>query len=144
MKNELISQDKKNENIIVPILRGRDLKRYNYTFSNYYLINSNNGLKSKNIEPINVVLNYPSIFNYFLKYEDKLKKRYDQGKHWTNLRNCAYLEDFSKPKIIWGELSDKAKFTYPSFNEKNKKNIKISQFFVFNLNYMVQYQLPCF
>jgi len=36
------------------------------------------------------------------------------------------------------------RISYPSFNEKNKKNIKISQFFVFNLNYMVQYQLPCF
>jgi hypothetical protein len=112
LKNNFIEQDKDNSNLIVPILRGRDLSRYNYNFSSFYLLNSHNGLKQKNILPIEVENQYPTIFEYFKKFEDKLKKRYDQGKHWTNLRNCAYLEDFSKPKIIWGELSDKAKFTY--------------------------------
>jgi hypothetical protein len=112
VKNLLINKDDNNKKLLVPILRGRDLKRYNYTFSNIYLINSHNGIKSKNIEPINVKKDYPTVFQYFIPFEEKLKNRYDQGKHWTNLRNCAYLEDFSKPKIIWGELSDKAKFTF--------------------------------
>jgi adenine-specific DNA-methyltransferase len=41
-----------------------------------------------------------------------IQERADQGDHWSNLRSCAYLEAFERPKIIWGELSDKAKFTY--------------------------------
>ena len=34
------------------------------------------------------------------------------GDHWSNLRNCAYLEDFERDKIIWGEISDKPKFAF--------------------------------
>jgi adenine-specific DNA-methyltransferase len=41
-----------------------------------------------------------------------VEERYDKGDHWTNLRNCAYLEDFEKPKIVWCEISDKPKFAY--------------------------------
>ena len=111
LKDELIKTNIKNLKLIVPTLRGRDLKRYAYSFSGNYLINSHNGIKSKLIKPIDIVSDYPSLFAYFKSYEVKLKNRYDQGMHWTNLRNCAYLEDFKKPKIIWGELSDKAKFT---------------------------------
>ena len=36
--------------------------------------------------------------------------------YWTNLRNCAYLEDFNKPKIVWGEISDKPKFAFDDSN----------------------------
>jgi hypothetical protein len=45
-------------------------------------------------------------------YYEKLVKRSDQGKTPYNLRNCAYLADFEKPKIIWGEISDEPKFAY--------------------------------
>ena len=44
--------------------------------------------------------------------QPKLVKREDQGDTPYNLRNCAYLREFGKPKIMWGELSDKAKFAY--------------------------------
>lgn len=122
-KNELIRKDGKNIEILKPVLRGRDLRKYSYHFSNFWLINAHNGLRDKDykgkdedkkwiLKPINIEKDYPIIFEYLKKFEDKLKNRYDQGWHWTNLRNCAYLLDFDKPKIIWGELSDQAKFTY--------------------------------
>ena len=34
-----------------------------------------------------------------------IAKRADKGDTPYNLRNCAYLDEFSKPKIIWAELS---------------------------------------
>src|SRR5690606_14689373 len=40
----------------------------------------------------------------------QLVKRTDKGDTPYNLRNCAYMEDFSKQKIVWGEISDKTKF----------------------------------
>lgn len=46
------------------------------------------------------------------KIHSKLVKREDQGDTPYNLRNCAYLREFEKPKIMWGELSDKPKFAY--------------------------------
>ena len=39
-------------------------------------------------------------------------KRADQGDTPYNLRNCAYLDDFSKQQIVWIELSDEPKFAF--------------------------------
>ncbi|MCF8356895.1 MAG: Eco57I restriction-modification methylase domain-containing protein [Melioribacteraceae bacterium] len=111
-KDKLISEDKKSAEIIKPILRGRDLKKYSYEFSNFYLINAHNGLKAKSIEPINAEQDYPAIYKYLETFKPNIVTRQDQGDHWSNLRNCAYLEDFEKPKIIWGEISDDPKFAY--------------------------------
>ncbi|WP_236717833.1 hypothetical protein, partial [Bifidobacterium breve] len=45
-------------------------------------------------------------------FEPKLSKRADQGNTPYNLRDCAYMGDFSQPKIVWGEISDRAKFAF--------------------------------
>jgi adenine-specific DNA-methyltransferase len=55
---------------------------------------------------------YAATFKHLTKYQQQLETRLDKGEHWSNLRNCAYLAELDKPKIIWGELSDKAKFTF--------------------------------
>jgi hypothetical protein len=111
-KNELIKADKKNADIIKPILRGRDLKKYFYTFENVYLVNSHNGIKSIGLKRIETETEYPTIFEHLKSFSPKVESRYDKGDHWSNLRNCAYLEDFEKDKIVWGEISDKPKFAF--------------------------------
>jgi len=111
-KNELIYVDKNNEEIIKPIIRGRDLKKYAYGFENVYIINSHNGVKSIGLKRVDVEHEYPTIFNHLKSFLPQVEKRSDMGDHWTNLRNCAYLEDFNKEKIIWGEISDKPKFAF--------------------------------
>ena len=93
-----------------------DLKKYSYDFSEIYLINTHNGVIKNNIERIKVKENYPTIYNYLASFLPQIEQRQDKGKHWSNLRNCAYLEDFEKPKIIWGEISDKPKFTFDDSN----------------------------
>lgn len=111
-KDELIKIDPRNSEIIKPILRGRDLKKYVYGFENIYLINTHNGLKSRGLKRIEASTEFPSIYNHLLTFLPKVKNRYDMGDDWTNLRNCAYLDDFEKPKIVWGEISDKPKFAF--------------------------------
>ena len=110
-RNELIKKDPKSAEIIKPILRGRDLKRYSYKHEGLYLINTHNGYISeaeKKILHIDVKKDYPIIFEYLNEINEKtggaLEKRTDKGKHWSNLRNCAYLEEFKKPKIIYSEF----------------------------------------
>ncbi|MFM6814804.1 MAG: Eco57I restriction-modification methylase domain-containing protein, partial [Dolichospermum sp.] len=115
-KNQLIAESSNSAEIIQPILRGRDLKKYSYEFSGFYLINTHNGVAKSNIERIKVKENYPFIYNYLLSFLPEIKQRQDQGKDWTNLRNCSYLEDFYKPKIIWGEISDQPKFAFDDSN----------------------------
>jgi len=111
-KNELIEADEKNAEIIKPIIRGRDLKKYSYVFENIYLINSHNGIKSIGLKRIETETEYPTIYEHLKSYSPKVEMRSDMGDHWSNLRNCAYLEDFERDKIIWGEISDKPKFAF--------------------------------
>ena len=99
-KNELISLDSRNEEIIKPLLRGRDIQRYMYNFENRWLINTHNG--TKDIKAINID-NYPVVKQFLNQYYDKLKNRDDQGHTPYNLRNCAYIQDFNYKKIVWAE-----------------------------------------
>ncbi len=108
-KEKLIKEDSKSAEIIRPILRGRDIKRYGYEFANLWLINTHNGVKEKNIKAIDVE-DYPAVKKHLDKFYPELEKRQDKGYTPYNLRNCAYIEDFYKQKIIWGEISDKSKF----------------------------------
>ena len=97
---ELIAQDPKSEEIIRPILRGRDIKRYGYDFADLYLINTHNGVKEKGIKRINIE-DYPAVKAHLDLFYPQLEKRADQGDTPYNLRNCAYIEDFYKQKIVW-------------------------------------------
>ena len=94
--------------IIRPILRGRDIKRYGYSWSGLWLINTHNGTK-EGLERIHID-DFPSVKEHLDKYWLSIEKRSDKGDTPYNLRNCAYLDLLSQPKIVWGEISDKTKF----------------------------------
>ena len=93
----------KTAELIRPILRGRDIKRYSYDWANLWLINTHNGIKGK-LERIHIE-DYPAVKTHLDEYWDKIESRADQGDTPYNLRNCAYMEDFFKPKICWAELA---------------------------------------
>lgn len=114
-KNKLILEDKKSKEIIKPLLRGRDIKRYSYDFKNLYLINTHNGIKEKNILPIDIN-KYSAIKKHLDKYYSDLEVRQDKGITPYNLRNCAYLEDFEKSKIVWKEMGSSPAFTLDNKN----------------------------
>ena len=105
IKDALINSDPKSAEIIRPILRDRDIKRYEHTFADLWLINTHNGIKSKNIPPINIE-DYPAIKDHLDNFYSKLEKRADKGDTPYNLRNCVYMDDFSKQKIVYREISD--------------------------------------
>ena len=96
--------------LIRPILRGRDIKRYGYVDNGLYLINTHNGVKGK--FPRVKIENYPAIKAHLDQFWDKIEKRADQGDTPYNLRNCAYLEDFNKPKIIYPNMTKYMPFVY--------------------------------
>ena len=112
-KDELITADPKSAEIIRPILRGRDIKRYGYEFADLWLINAHNGIKEKDIKPIDIN-DYPIVKKHLDQYYSELEKRQDKGATPYNLRNCAYTDDFSKQKIIWIELTDHPNFSLDS------------------------------
>lgn len=110
-RDELIKEDPKSEQLIRPILRGKDIKRYEYDFKEIYLIVAHNGNKVRGIPPININ-NYPAIKEHLNKFLEKLKKRQDKGDTPYNLRNCVYMDEFSKPKIIYPDISANFAFAY--------------------------------
>ena len=126
-------KDPKSAEIIRPILRGRDIKRYGYDWTNSWLINVHNGLPEKGINPIDID-DYPAIKSFLDIYYPRLMARTDKGKTPYNLRSCAYLEDFNKQKIVYSEIVQS-----PRFHLDNEKfHIEATAFMLTgnNLNYL--------
>ncbi|GAA9380239.1 class I SAM-dependent DNA methyltransferase [Helicobacter pylori] len=93
----------RTERLIKPILRGKDIKRYSYEWAHLWVINTHNGytssIKSK-IPPIDIE-KYPATKVHLDAHYDTIATRCDQGDTPYHLRNCAYLEDFEKEKIVY-------------------------------------------
>ncbi|PDW77438.1 class I SAM-dependent DNA methyltransferase [Helicobacter pylori] len=98
-----MSERERTIELIKPILRGKDIKRYSYEWAHLWVINTHNGytsaLKSK-IPPIDIA-KYPATKAHLDAHYDTIATRCDQGDTPYHLRNCAYLEDFEKEKIVY-------------------------------------------
>ena len=92
----------RTEALIRPILRGRDIKRYGYVDSGLYLINTHNGIRGR--IPRIKIEDYPAVKAHLDQYWDRISTRADKGDTPYNLRNCTYLEDINKPKIMYSEI----------------------------------------
>ena len=101
-KDTLIEKSPKNAELIRPILRGRDIKRYKADFADLWIINSHNGYG--NIPAVNIE-DYPDIKVHLDCYIADLQKRKDKGITPYNLRSCIYMEDFSKQKIVYPNMT---------------------------------------
>jgi len=96
--------------LIRPILRGRDIKRYGYVDNGLYLINTHNGVRGR--IPRIKIEDYPAVKAHLDQYWDRIATRADKGDTPYNLRNCAYLEDFFKPKIIYPNMTKYMPFVF--------------------------------
>ena len=103
--------DPKNSELIKPVIRGRDVQRFKLGDIRSFLINTHNGVKDENIERVEID-DYPVIKKYLNGFGDKLSDRYDQGDTKYNLRNCAYLNEFKKEKVIWKRIGSSLRFSY--------------------------------
>ena len=100
----------RTDELIRPILRGRDIKRYGYDWANLWLINTHNGIKGK-LNRIHIE-DYPAVKVHLDQYWDKISIRADKGDTPYNLRNCAYLDDFNKPKAMWKIIGSNICFSF--------------------------------
>ncbi len=123
----MIAADPKSAEIIRPILRGRDIKRYKYSFAKLWLIfipwhfplqddESITGSSSKAEKQF--ARNYPAVYKHLLSYKDQLSKR---NKAETGIRyewyalqrwGAKYWNDFFEQKIVWGNLCLSAQFAF--------------------------------
>jgi hypothetical protein len=128
-KDFICEQDPKSAEIIKPILRGKDIKRYQSNWAGLWLIATHNGYTQDGIRfPRVKVENYPAVKIHLDKNYSQLEKRYDKGDTPYNLRNCAYLNEFDKEKIVWKAMGMGSDFTYirDSIFTNDKGNILTS------------------
>lgn len=131
-KRELIDQDPKSAEIIRPILRGRDIKKYFCDFADLWLINAHNGVREKNLPRVNID-NYPAVKRHLDNYLPQLIKRADKGDTPYNLRNCAYMEDFSKQKITYIEImtdNPEDGYHFPCFSFDNNASVALNTAYI--------------
>ena len=124
-RNEILSncltddERQRTEELIRPILRGRDIKRYGYDWANLWLIyipwhfpyqfdESIQGASAKAESAF--MKQYPAVYSHMLQYKEPLSKR---NKAETGIRyewyamqrwGAKYWEDFNKPKIVWASV----------------------------------------
>ncbi|PUD87275.1 class I SAM-dependent DNA methyltransferase [Helicobacter pylori] len=107
-----MSERERTIELIKPILRGKDIKRYSYEWAHLWVINTHNGYTSatkSKIPPIDIE-KYPATKAHLDAHYDTIATRCDQGDTPYHLRNCAYLEDFEKEKIVYGEIVQEPRF----------------------------------
>lgn len=107
-KNLLINEDINSLKYIKPLLRGRDLKRWQVNYDNLYLIFSPWDM------PIDEL---PSIKKHFEKFYTKLSDRIevkDEKYSWYCLSryNAKAVDDFEKPKLVYSQMVQKCYATY--------------------------------
>ena len=121
-KDRLLKASPKSAEIIRPILRGRDIKRYKADDSSFWIIFTRHGIDIKQ---------YPAVEKHLLTYYDELKPRAKGDKRgrkpgsyqWFEIQdNVAYYKDFDKPKIIYPEISKHQPFVYDEKNHYYSNN----------------------
>lgn len=107
--------------LIRPILRGRDIKRYGYNWAGLYLIAT---FPSRHYD----IEQYPAVKEYLLSFGierleqtgkehnvngEKIKARKKTCNKWFETQDSiSYWEDFSKPKMLWKRVGSILRFCY--------------------------------
>ena len=124
-KDELIASDPKSAELIRPILRGRDIKRYNYTNPDLWLIfvpwhfplENDESIVGPSMKAEELFSEqYPAIYQHLLSYKDRLSKR---NKAETGIRyewyalqrwGAKYRDDFSMQKVMYNDICQRLSF----------------------------------
>jgi len=109
VKLSIIKADPKCNIVLNPMLRGRDIQKWQPSYENLWLIATHNGTKEDNRVEVGDFL---GIKNWLDTHEPKLSNRNDQGETKYNLRDCAYWHEFQKPKILFPNMTKYLPFVY--------------------------------
>ncbi len=114
-RDRLINEDPKCEELIVPFLAGRDIKRYEQPKSDKFLILISKGWTRQHSGNARDAWgwfkqNYPSLAVHLAPFEKKAQLRQDKGDYWWELRACDYYDEFRKPKIMLADISLRGNF----------------------------------
>jgi adenine-specific DNA-methyltransferase len=111
---------KRTEEIIKPVLRGRDIERYRYKWAGLWIIiipaGWTNERRGQEDSEEFFKKTFPALYNHFMSFANVKGKgkglfdRDDQGDYWWELRPCDYYPEFEKEKIVWQRVTKSPKF----------------------------------
>jgi adenine-specific DNA-methyltransferase len=106
-RDKLIAEHPSSAEVIKPLLRGRDVKRWCVDYQDLYLIFTRRGTDIKK---------YPAIEKYLGQYKEQLTPsvgRKAGNYKWHDIQdNVAYWEEFEKPKIIYPNICKRNEFAW--------------------------------
>lgn len=117
LRDRLVNEDPDCAGCVRRMLRGRDIKRWLPEWGGRWLIllRSSNDHEwpwsgaGKDAESV-FSQRYPSLYAYMKPYEDRLRRRQDQGRFWWELRSCNYYDVFERPKIVCPDITWRSEF----------------------------------
>ena len=124
-REELVSQNPKSAEIMKPLLRGRDIRRYEVQWEGLYLLflpwhfplHGDPTITGASQEAEEMLRDcYSAVYNHLLQYQDRLRKRNRSETgiryEWYALQRCAntYYSEFDKEKIVWQEMVTRGTF----------------------------------
>jgi len=151
-RNEILAncqtedERKRTAELIRPILRGRDIKRYGYEWAELWLIAT---FPSRHYS----IDEYPAVKQYLLSFGierleqtgkthivngEKVKARKKTHNKWFETQDSiSYWEDFSKPKIVYMEIqtdNEKEGYPFPCFSYDNSNKIVLNTAYIISSN----------
>ena len=117
-KDALVAEDPKSSEILKPVVRGRDIRRYKAEWPGLWLIAT--------FPAVGVSIDdYPAVKKHLLsfgkarleqsgtKLPDGTRSRKKTSNAWYEMQDtCAYHADFSNEKLFWMDLTNDGRFAY--------------------------------
>ena len=114
----MVTADPKSAEILKPVVRGRDIRRYKADWKGLWLIAT---FPAAGVS----IDDYPAVKKHLLtfgesrleqsgkKFPDGTRSRKKTNNAWYELQDtCAYHADFAKDKLLWIELVNQGRFAY--------------------------------
>ncbi len=104
-RDRLVAADPHSEELLIPFLRGENVKRWRVESEGLFLVNTPKG--KVNIEE------YPAIRDWLLPFRPELEKRATQ-QEWFELQQAqlAYQPKLELPKIVWPHFQLERSFSW--------------------------------
>ena len=112
-RDRLIAEHPSSAKLLMPFLRGRDIKRWVVDYQDLWIVFTRRGID---------IEKYPAILKYLSQFKERLTPGISGGRkagsyEWYEIQdNVAYWQEFSQSKIIYPDIYEHQSFTIDEDN----------------------------
>ena len=122
---QLTFEDSNSSELVKPLLRGRDIRRWQAQWADKYLITIASSANREwpwsdaedDAEAERIFAKtYPAVHRHLNGYRERLLARADKGQFYWELRSCSYYDALTVPKVIYPDISPFMRACYDTTN----------------------------